>query len=144
MAQVESNRPIKRNTVKTYLCVMEKEGKVRRVRKTSHKNVLYAFKSFKTPDSAFGAKSQWEVAEALIQQHGPLKIDEIIVKMHEGGYRTDTTMPRLKKTLCAILNKRDDLFVQDQQCRWMLTAISFRMIGSGGIFAGKVDACHAH
>ena len=118
LSAVDAYRPTKRSTVKTYMSVLEKEGRVYRVSKV-RRTVLYAVKGFKTPESAFGAKSLWQVSEALIQQYGALRIEELVVKMHELNYRTDCSRPRLKRSLYSVLLKHKR-FRLDERQRWDL------------------------
>jgi hypothetical protein len=111
LGHAEPDRTIYIATVRTFFVRLEEQGLIRRVRRRKGR-VLWATADSGVPDSPYGAMPMTDVAADIIRDTGPLKGAELIVAMHERGYRTDASQRGLYRTLESSLSK-SPLFRKD-------------------------------
>jgi hypothetical protein len=104
LSQGEPDRTVYSATVRTFFVRFEEQGLIHRVRRCKGR-VLWATADSGVPESPYGALPITDVAGEIIQETGPLKGAELVIAMHERGYRTDTTQRGLYRTLESSLSK---------------------------------------
>jgi len=70
-------------SIRSMLAVLDKRGVLRRVSTNQQGRVLWAAADAEIEESPFGRAALVDVAEAMLQKHGPLKPAELVVAIRE-------------------------------------------------------------
>jgi hypothetical protein len=104
-------------TVRQLFAVLNREGKVKRVRRAASL-VYWAVAEYEEVESVYGARTLASIAEEVLREQGPMRAIEIVVYIQSRNYRTDTNPRVLTRSLSSTMSHFPETFKYGLDKRW--------------------------
>jgi hypothetical protein len=108
-------------SIRSLLSNLDKKGIVRRVGSNQKGRVLWAAGDSKIEAEPYGQASLVDMAEAMLQKHGPLRPAELVVAIRETGYRADADPHATMAAVRQLLRRYTKRFSRGKDGRWQVT-----------------------
>lgn len=105
-------------SIRSMLALLNKRGVVRKVGTDQRGRVLWAASDAKIEESEFGQAALVDVAEAMLQKHGPMMPAELVVCIRETGYRADADPHATMAAVRQLLRRYTARFKRGEDGRW--------------------------
>lgn len=124
LAGAEPTREFSEPSIRSMIAVLAKRGVVRRVTTDQKGRVLWAAADAEIAESPFGMAPLVDVAESMLQKHGPMMPAELVVAIHEAGYRQDADPHATMAAVRQLLRRYSARFKRGEDGRWAAAAYS--------------------
>jgi hypothetical protein len=118
LREAEPTREFNDPSIRSILAVLDKKGKLKRVSMTQNGRVLWAMADAEIEVSEFGQVALVDVAESMLQKHGPMRPAELVVAIRETGYRADADPHATMAAVRQLLRRHTARFKQGEDGRW--------------------------
>lgn len=118
LRDAEPSREFNDPSIRSMLTQLDKRGIVRRVGTNQRGRVLWAAGDSKIEVEPYGQASLVDMAESMLQKHGPLKPAELVVAIRETGYRADADPHATMAAVRQLLRRYTKRFSRGDDGRW--------------------------